>query len=191
MAGKWVTCHQIGIYDFALTKGKKYQVLKVKEDLREIRLRGDNQRHRWYPTWYFDLSGGDVPILKKITVDDPIDDPFCDYVEVTLTLSDGNRRWCVCATPSYFQRYIEDGIQAKEVGEGENRRVALQLLGAPKFAPGGKTFLHFNIPHLVMFSELSEATIWTAMKHMDDQGELEASSVPYSHARMENDLENE
>lgn len=150
----------------------------MKDDQREIRLQGNNQRHRWYPTWYFDLEGNDVPILKSISVDDPIDDPYCDYVEVSLIFSDDSQRWCACATPSYFQRYIEEGVQAKEVGEGATRRVALQYLGSPRFAPGGKTFLHFNIPHLVMFSELSENIIWTAMKHMDDQGELEASTQP-------------
>ncbi|WP_189006257.1 hypothetical protein [Deinococcus roseus] len=130
-------------------------------------------------------------MLESILLDDPIHDPECDSIEVTLNFSDGTQRWCICATPSYFQRYITQGVQPKDKEHEGFQWTVLQFFGSSLTTKSGKGFMAFNIPHLVMFSELSEDTIWTAMKHMDDQGELEASSVAYGPARPENDFEDE
>lgn len=189
LVGQWVTCIRVSNYPEALTKGKKYQVLSVKADSDLIRIKGDNSRHRWYSTFSFDLSGADAILLQEVHLDDPIHNPNSDCIEVTLKFSDGSLRWCLCATPTHFLHYIENGIQPKPKEQDGLEWTVFQFLGHNLKTKSGMDFMSFNIPHLVMFSYLSEDTIWTTMKHLDDQGELEASSVPYKNTSVQEDSE--
>jgi hypothetical protein len=92
-------------YANALTYGRKYAILGIKGEprSRQIKVRGDKGRVRWYPTWCFDLSGADVPRLETITICDDL--AATAAIEVDITLSDGQRRWCCFATPETLAQF--------------------------------------------------------------------------------------
>lgn len=165
--GNWVTCVCTGNRPGTLTKGKKYQVLKVKPDGSCLRLKGDNDRHQWYQTSNFDLTGGTAVLLEKVHLQYPISNPLDDLIEVNLEFSDGSWRWCYCATPQYLVRLLASKM---EVGRPTGDEV-LQT-------STGQLFSHIYFPEVIFLSSLSEESIWLTLKYMDDQGELQAASKP-------------
>ena len=49
-----VICVSEGVYGRALSRGKRYPVLGIDVEKRQLRIRGDNRRTRWFPSGCFD-----------------------------------------------------------------------------------------------------------------------------------------
>lgn len=146
---KWITCKAVGVYPDALTRGKEYEVLGDRAD-GAIRLRGDNDRVRWFPGDLFALDGSPVPTLVRWWFEhEPAALPGDDGQEdVEFELSDGSVRWCSFATPAHLRTLVEQAI------------------------PG------FWSPTLVVVRRLAPEDIEAMLRHLDQQGELTRASNP-------------
>ena len=106
-----VICIDISIYRDALTRGKEYEVLKRDNDEKQIKVKGDSDRIRWYPSYCFTKNREDLFNVKTFTIDDKIQNAYLDAIEVTLILSNGTkeiRRWCYFLTPAYVYKMFND-----------------------------------------------------------------------------------
>jgi hypothetical protein len=170
------TCLDQTSYPEALTRGKKYPILAYDGEKRQIRICGDNQRSRWYPTVCFDLSGNDCPLITAITLDDPIQDPQHDCIEVSISLSNGKTRWCFCVTPSWLAGAISNLNAPKLIDIDGFPLAQHSLLADFMTASDGSFFGVVNVPHLLILSTLSEPVIRAALEHIISQNELDRST---------------
>ena len=88
------TCKCVSIYSDALTRGLKYKVIEIDDEKQQVRIRGDNNRTRWFPFYCFDLTGADVPEIESIWIEAeelPPDEwnPLTGDTDVTVKLTDG------------------------------------------------------------------------------------------------------
>jgi hypothetical protein len=141
------TCTGVGVYGHALTFGNQYVVLSHDTGKRQIRVRGDHGKMRWFPTYWFDLSGRPVVKLVSLHIDDPLGDPLLS-VDVGLEFSDGQRRWCTFVTPEILS------------GVGGNAE-----------CPDGR-LLMYDAPHMIIVSAITRDTIETSIAYIESQGRL-------------------
>lgn len=110
------TCTDIAVYEDALTYGSRYRVLARDEAKRQVQVRGDNARERWFPEYCFDLTG--QPVARLVSVfTEGLDAP---NVDVSIEFSDGTWRWCTFTTPDALaQRDGDDVGEARLLGCGQ------------------------------------------------------------------------
>jgi hypothetical protein len=145
-----VVCTSESVYAGALTRGGTYEVAEVDDGARQLRVRDDRGRLRWYPTYCFATEGEVVALLASYVVDDPIEDPTADWVEVTVTLTDGGRRWCAFTTPAHVAQ------------RGE------------QLEADGRSFrAFFAVPHAIVVTRLSTGVIEATLRQLDREGLLE------------------
>ena len=106
MLGKMITCVSEPPYSEALTRGKQYQLLAEKEG--KVRVRGDNNRIRWYSEFCFDLQGNLASRLSKWKFDDQPEEAPETLVEITMCFNDGKYRWSIIATPASLKNLLEE-----------------------------------------------------------------------------------
>lgn len=136
------------MYSRSLTRGKKYQTLATDEAKQQYRVRGDNDRIRWFPAYCFDSGGPDTPVLRNIYFDDSATELQTSVgVEVTMELSDGTRRWCVFMTPE-----------------------ALSQCG--EWIEGTQIRFHYGNAHIIVAAQLSKDLIEQMLRQIDAQGYL-------------------
>lgn len=107
--GQIVYCQDESPYEQHITKRKAYEIVGIgvgtKED--KIRIKGNIDRLVWLPNLYF--SENKIPEIKSITIDDRIDDPFNDCVDVTIEFEDNTKIWVIFMTvknlESKFDKY--------------------------------------------------------------------------------------
>ena len=152
-------CRSTGSYSDALTRGKIYQVLQRDDLKRQVRLRGDNGRIRWYMSHLFGPEDSIIPLLVSWQFDNDIEDPTCDCVEVTVHFSDETRGWCSIGTPEYFKRRLDARSDPKD----------WKVSTEP--AVWGS--------NLILVRRLDFVTVDWTLRYMDQQGELTSFSLPY------------
>lgn len=146
------TCSFESVYGADLTRGRAYEILEIDEAKRQIRVKGNRGRVRWYPAWCFD-PGGNVVTLERVQLDDKITDPEDDSVEVTVELSSGERRWCLFVTPHKF------------CGWGD-------------YLAGTTVRFHFGGRHVIIAERLSRELIEGMLRFIDGQGMLSEVTLP-------------
>ncbi|MGC5323904.1 hypothetical protein [Brevibacillus sp. SYSU BS000544] len=107
---KIVICNSVGNYTKALTRGKEYEVLEVDEEKQQIKIIGDNKRTRWYKDYCFVPYGNSVPIMVDWKFDDVIRDSSeksLQHPEITVSFSNGQKRWCTICTKAGLIDYIQ------------------------------------------------------------------------------------
>ena len=147
-----MVCVSVSVFRDALTRGKQYDVLAIDEDKRKIRITGDNGRTRWFPSYCLDQSNRSVPTLETFHLDDPITTNEDRAIEVTVQLSNGERRWCIFATPS-------------------------ALANCGFWIEGTQIPFHYSNRHIIIARELSEDLILRMLHEIDRQGALEDCTV--------------
>jgi hypothetical protein len=65
-----VFCMNVGIFEGALTRGAQYIVLERDNEKRQLKIKGDNGRVRWYPAYCFTKSDENLFTLKTIHFDE-------------------------------------------------------------------------------------------------------------------------
>ena len=148
-----MVCVSVSVYRDELTRGKQYDVLAIDGDKRKIRIQGDNGRTRWFPSYCFDQSNCSVPTLDTFNLDDPIMPNEDSPIEVTVQLSNGERRWCIFATPS-------------------------ALANCGYWIEGTQIPFHYGNRHVIIAKELSEDLILRMLHEIDRQGALVDCTVP-------------
>ncbi len=141
------TCISEAGYGVALTYSRKYEILVRDEDKRQVKVKGDNGRARWFPMGCFDLTGSEIPVLTTITIRDDLEPEPSSWVEVDLELSDGQKRWCWFATPKLL-------LKAGDRIEGTSIRAL------------------YGVPHLIVVNEVTAEIISQVLHHIEKQGEL-------------------
>ncbi len=141
-----MTCTHIGMYGHALTKGKVYQA--VAEEADRFRVIGNHSKRVWIDKSYFADGEVEVPILSSWKFDDPLED--FDLIEVTVTFSNGMKRWCLITTPERLVNHFKQ----------------------PHLDPPG-----FNIQHLIIVRTMNNEDIEHTLKHLDEQGEIEKATL--------------
>jgi len=102
-----VTCRDVSVFNKALTRGKIYNVLAYNEEKNQVKIEADNSRIRWFPFYCFNNSIESIAQVKRIQIDDQIESPYCDSIEVTIYLLVGEeetKRWCYFRTPAFLYR---------------------------------------------------------------------------------------
>jgi len=154
-----IVCTSSGVYREALTRGKAYELLGHDETKRQVKVRGDNRRGRWYPAGCFDLTGRTVPILLVgWRFDDPVRDDLNgrdetnNWVDVVMEFSDGTKRWCSLTTPEYLKRLLEP------------RDDPSRWSGANEPAVWSAS--------MIVMRDLADVTVDWTLKYLDSQDEL-------------------
>jgi hypothetical protein len=146
MSGKMITCVSEPPYSEALTRGKQYELLAAKEG--KVRVRGDNNRIRWYSELCFDLEGNPASRLNKWKFDDQPDEISEMLVEITMHFNDGKYRWSIIATPASLKNLLEER----------------------DMEPG------LRIPHMIVVRSLNPADISLTLSQLDREGDLPDAS---------------
>jgi hypothetical protein len=92
-------------------------------------------------------------VFRDYSIDDDLSGADSGAVEVTVTMSDGSRRWLFFMTPA--------GLAA--CGD--------QL-------PGTQVRLHLGEWHMIVVSELSRDIIERVLHYLDEAGALEMRTIP-------------
>ncbi len=148
-----LVCVRVSVYRNALTRGKRYTVLDSDDAKRQVRVKGDNGRTRWFPAYCFNQSDRPVPTLTGYRLDDPITLAQEHPIEVTVELSNGDQRWCIFATPSV-------------------------LANCGDWINGTQVPFHYGNRHVIIAGELSEDLIGRMLQHIDNQGCLVECTLP-------------
>lgn len=98
-----VFCSNIGTYKGQLTKRKSYTVEEVNSE--NIRIRNDQDKLKWYATYYFELEK--QPAIRSITIDDQIENATSDWIEVTIELTDSKKYWTRFTTPDCLTEILK------------------------------------------------------------------------------------
>lgn len=147
MEDRYITCSSIGNYGHAISKGKTYKI--INEDEEKYRVKGNHGRAVWISKYYFIEGIVSIPLLESWKFDDDIND--FDLVEVTLTFTDGCKRWCLVTTPQKLVKHFS----------------------SDNLDPPG-----FNIQHLIVNKTLDISDVDKILKHLDEQDELINASKP-------------
>ncbi len=110
MTNRVITCRNATSYTEMLTRGKKYMVLDIDHNKSCVKIVGDNGKTRLFPLGSFDLDGNDVPMLVSWSFDDNIEEvkreDFLTWVEVTIEMSNGTKRWCKLLTAELISKIL-------------------------------------------------------------------------------------
>jgi hypothetical protein len=151
---QYATCITEASYHGALTYGRKYAMLAIKDDPHHpnVKIQGDNGRVRWFPAYCFDLSGSDVPLLQMVTICDDLLYADTSTIEVHVQLSDGQERWCFFVTPA-------------------------SLTQSGDWIDGTTIRIHYGAPHMIIVDQINAEIIEQALHHIEVQGELLACTI--------------
>ena len=146
-----ITCICVSVYAEALTRGQQYTILNQKE--KQYQVQGDNGRVRWFPTYCFVEGEVSVPVLTHFQLDTSLESALEICLEVTVTFSTGEKRWCWVATPAALSR-CGDWIEGTTIP------------------------FHYGIPHLIIAAEVNEELIERMLRYIDSQGRLLECTLP-------------
>jgi len=82
-------------------------LIEEDEPNNKVYIRDDRNRSSWFPKYCFVENEASLFTLEDFTLDDPIRDPYCDSIEVTIQVryqSVSQKRWCYFLTPAYIYR---------------------------------------------------------------------------------------
>jgi carnitine 3-dehydrogenase len=150
-AGEIVTCRSVGSYIGQLTRGETYEVLG-RDDRAQVTVRTDQGRTRKYPADLFLPGTRKLPVLETIQFDDPVEDAGRHGIEVSFTLSDGQRRWCLFMAPAHL------ASSGDRLGETDVR--------------------YHHASHMIVATRIDEETVRHILHELDARDELVAHSLP-------------
>ncbi|MGH1518966.1 hypothetical protein [Chryseobacterium sp. JK1] len=139
-----VFCTSIGVYSQQLTKRKAYIIEEM--NLQNIRICNDEDKLKWYSKYYFSLEVD--PEITDIQIDDQIENPECDAIEVTIEFSNCQKYWLTFVTPKYLDKILNEEP-------------------------------YFSSRHFMIIKRLSEESIRSTVRKLDEQNELLESCKKY------------
>ena len=101
--GTKIFCVDESVYSEHITKRKKYSVEDYKQG--QIRIKNNQDKLVWLPEIYFTLD--EVHEIISIKIDDRIDDPKNDCVDVTVEFSNGEKLWTTFITYAYLDILLQ------------------------------------------------------------------------------------
>lgn len=101
--GKEIYCVDESVYSEHISKRKKYVVEDYQQG--QIRTKNNNDKLVWLPELCF--TQNEVPEIVSIKIDNRIDDPKNDCVDVTVEFSDGEKFWITFITYVYVNILLQ------------------------------------------------------------------------------------
>ena len=92
-------------------------------------------------------------MLRSYCINDDLSGADASAIEVTVTLSEEERRWCFFVTPR-------------------------ALAAAGDFVDGTAVRVHLGEPHMIVVSEISRDVIERVLRALDAAGELARRTLP-------------
>lgn len=92
--------------------------------------------------------------IESIKIEDPIASHVNGAVEVTITTTTGEQRWCFFLTPK--------GITA-----------------CGDWIKGTNVRFHYGASHMILVSEISQSIIESALRDIEQQGKIELCTIAY------------
>ncbi|HEU5380771.1 MAG TPA: hypothetical protein VFV38_35555 [Ktedonobacteraceae bacterium] len=160
---KEVTCISEGMYSGSLKYSHIYHVIAYDTNKRQIKVQNENGSVRWYPEGCFAPGRKEVLKVARILSADSIEGSQVPSSEVTIELSDGQRRWCFFMTP--------DGLAQLD---GEKRLVSACLI-------------MYDASHMIVLSKISLQSIEEALSYIECQGKLLACTRSLEELSLELD----
>lgn len=153
MIKETITCKTVSVYSDGLTRGKSYKVLGVNEEKQMVQIAGDNGRLRWFPQHIFNLDGSVVVKLLNWKFDDEVtEDPSeTNWIEITLEMSDGSKRWCILFTPKRL----------------------INIFNQPDIDPPG-----MHIKHMIIIRSYTYEDVNRTLISLDEDDELFDATLP-------------
>ncbi|MEM1094078.1 MAG: hypothetical protein AAGJ10_05705 [Bacteroidota bacterium] len=100
--------------------------------------------------------------LLSFVIEGPIEHPLTHAIEVSVELTNGERRWCCFATPAALTQFGD-------------------------WISGTQMRIHYGTPHLIILAEVTAATIEMALQHIDKAGDIREATreIDWSERRSE------
>jgi len=92
------------VYSQHITKRRSYEIVDSKED--QIRIKSNKGKLVWLPSHCF--TEDRIPEITSIDIDDEIDDPENDVVEVTISFDSGEKRWVTFSTIQWLYQLLDE-----------------------------------------------------------------------------------
>ena len=146
-----VTCINEATYSNNLTRGKRYDIVGLDEQKKQVRIKGDADRMRWYPLYCFNFNDDPIPLLQTFSIDDP--DQIIDSTEVSITFSTGEVRWCLFITPT-------------------------TLAKSGDYVPDTQIQFHYSNKHLIIINEITSEIIQKTLHYLDTRNKLIECTFP-------------
>ena len=99
------------------------------------------------------LPDSDRVMIRSFSIDDDLAAADQAAVEVTVTLTDEQRRWCFFITPA-------------------------ALLVAGDLLEGTETRVHFGEPHMIVVSDVTRDVIERVLRQLEADGKLVRRTLP-------------
>ena len=99
-----VFCIDESTYSEHITKRQRYFVTDTKEG--QIRIKNNRQKLVWLPDRCF--ADNSIPDIESINIDDKINDPENDCVEVTIKFDNGEKRWATFTTIKWLKNLLKE-----------------------------------------------------------------------------------
>ncbi len=110
-------------------------------------------------------------MIQYITIDDPIQDPLNDCVEVTIKIKGKRKRWCFFVTAKWLSNCITGMDPSKSISKGSLEMTQITYLSETVISDDGEKFQYIGVPHMIIVNELNpiviEKTIEKLMKNND------------------------
>lgn len=153
MLNKNIVCRTSGVYSEDLTRGKTYQVIDIKIDEDMVRLKCDDGRLKWFPLYHFNKNGEAVVDLISWKFDDDVtnDPKETNWIEISMKMSDGSKRWCILYTPERLTN----------------------LLQQPNISPKG-----LHIKHMIVVNSYKIEEIQGVLDYLNSEDELIDATLP-------------
>lgn len=101
-----IFCVDESIYSDHITKRKSYMVQDAKDG--QIRIKNNRQKLVWLPESCF--TDCEIPTISSISIDDQINDPKNDCVEVTISFDNGEKRWATFTTIEWLKKLLNEHV---------------------------------------------------------------------------------
>ena len=106
-----IACTRVGVYEDNLTRGQCYEVMEEEVEKRQVRVKDNKGRLRWFPTSCFDFENQPVLTLAGWQFDDEIEGDRQTWIaEIRITLNDGSLKFCIVATPQTIAHLLVGSV---------------------------------------------------------------------------------
>lgn len=103
--GDTIFCKSESLYEEHISMGTGYEIHGIKENT--VRIRGAlRNRLVWLPKGCF--SKKEVAAIKKIRLDNEVKDPLNDCIDVTISFTNGKKRWAWFTTLKYLEGLMDE-----------------------------------------------------------------------------------
>lgn len=153
MINKNVICRVVGVYSGALTRGKSYEVFEINNDKEMVRVKGDNEKHRWFPFYCFNFDGENIIDIVSWKFDDEVtkEPNETNWIEISMRMSDGSERWCILYTPERLNNYFQQ----------------------PNIYPNG-----LHIKHMIVVRSYEMEDVQSVLDYLNEEDELIGATLP-------------